>query len=248
MFHFPIHKCQISEIMSVKPLYDRSLLVSSKRDIRTDLALKFAKQELAGESNLAQRPSSAGGISSRPLAPACIEEILALQAKGFSPIIVVPSVSSSRSRLTALNALRFLKDGIYEEPNTRTMTRPETPLEIERIIGGKNLKFRIIDETAKFRKDDWKSIVAVFTEGKLWQFAGWPFRSESDLFQSIQAFNLRYSDDQVEPLVASGRIKSLIIKRSARHQDSAIMIEFWKTLESYLLQPRVRRFSNSQKL
>ena len=220
--------------------------------MRTDLALKYAKQELAGETTLAQTTMSvlpmAGGSSSRPALPPCIEEIAALQAKGHFPVIIVPSVSSSKSRLTGLNALKFLRDGVYEEPNSRTMNRPQLPIEIEKSIGGKHLKFRIVDDTSRFRKDDWKSVVAVFTEGKMWQFSGWPFRNESDMFNSIQAFNVRYSDDQVEPLVASGRIKSLILKRSARHQDSAIMIEFWKSIDSYLSQPRQRRFSTSQKL
>ena len=230
----------------MKPLFDRSLLVSSKKDVRTDLALKYTKQELAGESNLSQQPSATA--VARPSIPACIDEIFALQSKGFSPIIVVPSASSSKSRLTVLNVVKFLRDGEFEEPNLRTMARPTGPLEIQRTVGGKQFTFRITDDTSKFRKDDWKSVVAVFTEGKLWQFSGWPFRSESDLFNSVQAFNLRYADDQVEPLVTSGRVKSLILKRSARHQDSAIMIEFWKSLEAYLLQPRQRRFSSSHKL
>jgi len=230
----------------MKPLFDRSLLVSSRRDVRTDLALKYTKQELAGESNFSQQPVAAA--AARPTLPACIEEIFALQTKGFSPIIVVPSVSSSKSRLTVLNALKFLKDGVFEEPNTRTMQRPQSVIEITKTIGGKSLTFRVIDDTSKFRKEDWKSVVAVFTEGKLWQFSGWPFRTESDLFTSIQAFNLRYQDDQAEPLVTSGRVKSLILRRAARHQDSAVMIEFWKCLEGYLMQPRQRRFSSSHKL
>ena len=234
----------------MKPLFDRSLLVSSRKDVRTDLALKYAKQELAGESNLvmpsAKRQELASSEKQRVLPP-LIEEIAALQAKGHSPIIIVPSVSSSRSRLTVLNAVKFLRDGVFEEPNGRTMSRQEGP--IERSVCGKTLSFRICDDTSKFRKDDWKAVVAVFTEGKMWQFSGWPFRTESDLFTSVQAFNLRYSDDQsTEPLITSGRVKSLILKRSARHQDSAVMIEFWKAMESFLNQVRVRKFSQSSRL
>lgn len=129
------------------------------------------------------------------------------------------------------------------------MERPTGPIELERTVSGKRLRFRILEDTSRLRKEDWKSLIAVFTDGKLWQFSGWPFKTESDLFSSVQAFNLRYSEDQVEPLVSSGgRVKSLIVKRSARHQDSGVMLEFWKALESFLNAPRTSRLSNSHKL
>ena len=144
--------------------------------------------------------------------------------------------------------VKFLKEGAYLEPNVREMERPVLPVEMEKSINGKSLRFRIFDDTSRFRKEDWKAVVAVFTDGKLWQFSGWPFRSESDLFSSVQAFNLRYSEDQVEALVSSGRVKSLIVKRSARHQDSGVMVEFWRSLEAFLNAPRVARFSSSHKL
>ena len=240
--------------MSIRPLFDRSLLVSSKKDIRSDLALKFAKQELSGESatvGTTSRIMSAVKTSSRSAASSLLEELIALQSQGHSPIIVVPSSSSSKSRLTCLNALKFLQNGVYEEPNVRTMARPTMPLELERpVLGGKaTLRFRIIDDTSKLRKEDWKCIVAVFTEGKMWQFSGWPFRSDTDLFSAILGFNLRYSDDQVvEPLVLSGRIKSLLLRRASRHQDSAVMIEFWRHVDAFLSQPRDKRISRSTKL
>jgi hypothetical protein len=122
------------------------------------------------------------------------------------------------------------------------------PLEFEKIVGGKPLRFRVFDDVSGFRKADWSAVVAVFTDGKMWQFSGWPFKTESDLFNTIQIFNLRYSDDASEPLVTSGRVRSLIVRRAARHQDSAVMIEFWKALETFLNQPRTKRFSNSGKL
>ena len=239
----------------VRPIIERSVSIVSKKECRTDLALKYAKQELDGESNLAARPaasatkSTAGAESmTRSALPTCLEEVVAQQTRGHSPIIIVPSASNSKSRMTALNVVRFLRDGVYEEPNLKTMARPEMPLEFEHGVAGKTLRFRVLDDVSKFRKDEWKSVVAVFTDGKMWQFSGWPFRSESDLFHTVQTFNLRYSDDAAEPMVSSGRVKSLLVKRSARHQDSAVMVEFWRALETFLNQPRHRRFSSSHKL
>lgn len=232
-----------------KPLIDRSIAVVSKKEVRTDLALKYAKQELAGESGMSSSqiipPNEIGG---RPALPPLIHEIVTSQTKGHSPIIIVPSASNSRSRLTCLNIIKFLREGVYEEPNARSMTRPDMPLEFEKIVYGKPLRFRVFDEVSTFRKADWSAVVAVFTDGKMWQFSGWPFKTESDLFNTFQIFNLRYSDDASEPLVSSGRVRSLIVRRAARHQDSAVMIEFWKALETFLNQPRTKRFSNSGKL
>jgi hypothetical protein len=236
----------LTEKMSIRPVLERSLLVSSRKEVRTDLALKYAKQELAGESTLP--PVAAVKRPEQSVSGTLLEEILALQAKGFVPIIIVPSASSSKSRLTTLNAQRFLKDGVFEEPNSRTMTRPDTLIEVEHVVAGQKLRFKIVDDTTRFRKDDWKCVVAVFTEGKMWQFSGWPFRAETDMFSSLLMFNLRYAEDSVDPIVTSGRIKSLLVKRSARHQDSAVMVEFWKAVEAFLREVRVRKFSNSHKL
>ena len=237
----------------VKLLLDRNVIVSNRKDVRADLALKFAKQELSGESSLvtSQPVSSQAGTkqsSTRSTFPTAFEELVAQQIKGFSPIIIVPSVSNSKSRLTALNVVKFLTQGEYIEPNPRLMTRPDMPIEIEKIVLGKSFRFRIFDDVSRFKKDDWKSVVAVFTDGKMWQFSGWPFRTESDLFHTIQVVNLRYTDDTVEPGIAGSRVKSLLVNKTARHEDSAIMVEFWKIVEMFLCQVRVKKFSTSQKL
>jgi hypothetical protein len=229
-------------------LFDRNLAVQSQKEVRSDLALRYAKQELAGESGLGsvalpspEDPSAAR----RATEQSSMSELLDLQSRGFSPIIVVPPVSSSKSRITATNVFKFLVDGVYEEPSS--VSRPVMPLEITRTVSGHPIKFRVFDSVASFKKDDWKSVVAVFSDGKMWQFSGWPFRTESDLFQSIQVFSVRFSDDPVAA-IASGRIRSLVLKRGTRHQDAAVMIEFWQALEPFLLGPRVRKFSSTAKL
>jgi hypothetical protein len=122
------------------------------------------------------------------------------------------------------------------------------PIEIEKTICGRQVRFRLFDDVTRFRKDDWKSVVAVFFEGKFWQFRGWPFRSESDLFASLAVFHLRYADDPVDAAVSGSRIKSLVLKRGARHEDSSVMIEFWKSFENWLSNARVKKFSNTARL
>jgi hypothetical protein len=253
---------------SAKLLYDRNLLVSSKKKVRADLALKFAKQELDGELSLgthssASMPRAAGAPAAATASsqqkrqkmdhvsslPTGLEEMLAAELKGNSPIIILPSASNSKARLSSLNAVEFLQNGTYAEPDSKKMKRPETmPLEIEKTICGRPFRFRLFDDTSRFRKDDWKAVVAVFSDGKMWQFSGWPFRSEADLFSTFQVFHLRYSDDPVDPALAGSRVKPLLLRRGASYQDSSVMIEFWKQLEIFLGQPKSSKFSSTQKL
>lgn len=226
-------------------LFDRNLLVSSRKEVRADLALKYAKQELAGETGLGSviLPET---IATPRQETSGLEEIFSMQARGHSPIIIVPSSSSSKSRITALNVVRFLVDGVYEEPSIKSVSRPVMPLEVVRSLGGHSVTFRVFDDVSRFRKEDWKCVVGVFSDGKMWQFTGWPFRNESDLFQTVLVFNLRFSDEPAA--MASSRIRSLLVKRGTRHQDAAVMIEFWKALESFIVSPRVKKFSSTAKL
>jgi hypothetical protein len=232
------------------------MIMLCRRDLRADVALKYAKAELMGESQLsapASQPASKrsrteGGMVVRQVIPTVLEEIVSSQIKGHLPIIVIPPISSSRSRITALNALRFLRDGVYEEPNSRSMERPAMPMEIERTICGRLLKFRVFDDTSRFKRDEWKATVAIFCDGKRWQLSGWPFKSEADLFYSVTAFNLRYLDDPVDPNIAQWKVKPLLVKRTARHTDSSVMNEFWKNLEIFLNSPKNRKFTAQHKL
>ena len=229
-----------------KLVQERNLLVSSRKDVRTDVALKHARAELAGESGFTVPPieNRSAGL------PSLLDELLALQVRGHSPIIVVPSSANSRSRLTLLNAARFLQDGVYQGGVVGgEIGVPCHSNLVERTIGGNVVRFRVFDDTSKFRKDDWKALVAVFTDGKRWQFTGWPFRSETDLFTSVQAFHLRYAEDGVDLGISTiFRVKQLLLQKSARHSDPAVMVEFWKVMETFLAQPRTRRFSSTQRL
>ena len=249
-----------------KLLYDRNLLVSSKKNVKADLAMRYAKQEIDGEYKVAIAPTlpttttlgqTAGGGSSgskrqkisAPLSlPTGLEEVLASELKGHSPIIILPSSSNSKARINAWNAIEFLKNGVYEEPKPKGGERPQF-LEFEKSVCGRPFRFRLFDDVSRFRKEDWKAVVAVFSDGKMWQFSGWPFRSEADLFSTFQVYHLRYSDDPVDAALAGSRVKPLLLRKGAKHQDSSVMVEFWKNLENSLAtQPKVSKFSSSARL
>ena len=228
------------------------------RRVKTSLALKYAKAELAGElvSGTIPTDTSKGGVLSsqqsannreKSAAP-LLAEIIAAADQGHLPIIVVPS-AGSKCRLNILNAEKFLVSGAFEEANPRTMTRPlNLPIIVERTIGGRSIKFRVTDDTSKFRKFEWKATVAVFAEGKKWQFSGFPFKSESDLFYSVRGFFLKYLDEPVDAALSLFNLVQLNLRRDSRHQDVSVAAEFWRSLEAFLMQPRIRKFSNDHKL
>ena len=225
--------------MVVRLLHDpQDLSIVCK--LKSAIAIKYAKDELSSD----KKPIPVKQIKSQP---PLLQEILASAAQGHLPIIVVPG-ASSKARVNILNVEKFF-NGSFEEVNPKTMQRPATmPLIIEKVINGQPIKFRVFDDTSRFRKFEWKATVAVIAEGKKWQLQGWPFNSESDLFYSIRGFYLKYLDEPLEQALSQWNLVTLNLKRDSRHQDRGIVGEFWRTLESFLMQPRHRKFSNDKKL
>ncbi|KAF4734142.1 accessory factor associated with RNA polymerase II, partial [Perkinsus olseni] len=188
--------------------------------------------------------------ASVPKARPLIEEINDIAQKKFKPTIVVPSISSSASRINILNAKKFLDEGVYQEPDPRRMARPEVPVTFSKKIGGFTWEFRIVDSVTTFRKNDWKSCVAIILDGKRWQLKHWPFKSEADLFHSVLGVSIRYEDDVADPQTVGGtwNVKTLKLKKNQRHTDAAVQAAFWRDVEAFLAQPKVRRFANGPRL
>ncbi|KAF4677673.1 accessory factor associated with RNA polymerase II [Perkinsus chesapeaki] len=188
--------------------------------------------------------------TSAPKARPLIEEINDIAQKKFKPTIVVPSISSSASRINILNAKKFLEDGVYQEPDPRRMARPDGPVTFNKKVGGFNWEFRIVDSVTAFRKNDWKSCVAIVLDGKRWQLKHWPFKSEADLFHSVLGVSIRYEDDVADPQTVGGtwNVKTLKLKKNQRHTDAAVQAAFWRDIEAFLAQPKVRRFANGPRL
>ncbi|KAF4690166.1 Delta(24)-sterol C-methyltransferase, partial [Perkinsus olseni] len=109
---------------------------------------------------------------------------------------------------------------------------------------------RIVDSVTTFRKNDWKSCVAIILDGKRWQLKHWPFKSEADLFHSVLGVSIRYEDDVADPQTVGGtwNVKTLKLKKNQRHTDAAVQAAFWRDVEAFLAQPKVRRFANGPRL
>jgi hypothetical protein len=223
------------------------MLENRIRDCQQRVAELHGELGTGGGSGAVARNSSsrrgeggAGGQSGGAL----IQEVVASAEQGHLPIIVVPS---ARGRLSIANAEKFLKEGQFLQPTAGK--RPEKlPLGVEKTVAGRPLKFRVYDDTSNFRKFEWKSVVAVIADGKKWQFSGWPFRSEADLFNSIKGFHVKYVDEALDATLAAWNVQILNLKREGRHQDASVAAEFWKSLELFLLKHNPRKFSNDHKL
>jgi RNA pol II accessory factor, Cdc73 family, C-terminal len=235
-------------------LNDLNESVTLKRNLKSSLALKFAKQlqanEMDEDKSGSKKPKT-NSTSANPSAthPPLVKEIMHYADQGHLPIILVPS-ASSKSKINILNVQKFLSQGIYEEPNTKTMTRPEKlPLIIDHQLSGKPMKFRIFDDTRSFRKFEWKCLVGIVCDGKKWQFSGFPFKSEADLFASIKGFYCKFEDEPVQEPVSTWNVQILNLSRTTRHGDSGKKDEFWKNIDNWLLVGgKLRKFSNEHKL
>lgn len=97
---------------------------------------------------------------------------------------------------------------------------------------------QIVDNVAKLSERDWKRVVAVFVQGSSWQFKGWPFRDTVAMLANVRGFYVRFREEVPPQMITSSDVKSLILSKeqSKRYLDSAVVKEFWATLEKFLVQ------------
>jgi len=202
-------------------------------------AIETARAELTGEiDSQLQKPMRAYQYHEEMRQQNLLYEI---RMRGYRPTIVVPQTQSSV--INILNIKQLLEHGRWSKPTSDMWrSRPKEEF-VAHTVGGELFEFRVVDSTAKFTKNDWKSTVAVIVDGKDWQLKGWPFASHGQLFNAIRGFHL-YMDNLGEAEnCKSWSVAKISLKRNARHQDPAVMMEFWRILEKFLLQKRRREFT-----
>ena len=47
--------------------------------------------------------------------------------------------------------------------------------------------FDVIENPLKLKPPDWSNVACVVVQGNTWQFKGWPYKSEADLFTKVGA-------------------------------------------------------------
>jgi len=160
--------------------------------------------------------------------------------KSGPPIIIVPSAVTSL--ITMYNVKEFLEEGKFitaTEKKQQTPTKP-THLEIKKRLGvNLPVPFHVIDCTTKLTPHDWGRVVAVFVLGQAWQFKDWYWPAIVEIFVNVKGFYLKYDDAVIPADVKSWSVKTLSVSKSKRHLDQTAALQFWNTLDEFLIRRHV---------
>ncbi len=124
-----------------------------------------------------------------------------------TPIIIVPSALTSV--ISTLNAVDFLERGEYltVEEKLRVGAKREQEQYINRLVNGRKMRYKVIDNP-KFLKDaDWARVVAVFASGQTWQFKEYKWTQPAELFHNVLGVHMTMDDRVVDPNILSWNCK-----------------------------------------
>jgi len=158
---------------------------------------------------------------------------------GGAPIIIVPSAITSL--ITMYNIKDFLENGVFVPTIEKKKLAPTKEISMtitkRRTTPGLPTEYTITDSpTTKMTSKDWSRVVAVFVLGQAWQFKDWHWSSPVELLNNVRGFYLKYDDALIPPEVKSWNVKTLSISKSKRHLDQTAALQFWNTLDDFMLR------------
>lgn len=165
-----------------------------------------------------------------------------------TPIIIVPA--GTTSLISLLNVKDFLQDCKFISPEEKkklgTIRENEVLLQrkkdttINQQAQTVTVPLRVVDQPLKLTASDWNRVVAVFVQGPLWQFKGWPSvlpdGSPVEIFTKIKGFHVKYDDIKVDANVRKWDVEILTVSRNRRHMDRACALKFWETLDKFMVK------------
>merc|ERR1739848_736572 len=151
-----------------------------------------------------------------------LEDVGKAKNQQVYPYIVVPR--HSEAMINRTNVKRFLDENIYHPPQGDVFAT-KGHIEVVQKIGGQRVVFHVIDDTHDFTPRQWKQTVAVFVDGTPWQFRGWPFASQADLFATISAYLVEYDNNFTPKYThgAAGEKITAVDPESKIHKDGKIV-------------------------
>lgn len=127
------------------------------------------------------------------------------------PIIVVPGSTEYPGNICLKNAVNFLRDGSFIEPDSIKFATEQEKYENKKVfskkIGDQEVTFEIYDSTQQFSEKHWQRVVCLFTSGEVFQLKDWPPKDNDghqqlsekekqlkqvNLFHRVKGFYLRY--------------------------------------------------------
>ena len=197
--------------------------------------------EYGGVKRKAPEPASAPAPSRQPQAPRSSSKSKptskskprpSSSREKLRPIILVPAGYDTLVNMYNVNA--FLKDGKFKTwEECRDGEEKRTKSSAVGIIHG-GREFKVQDQVPNKGHKDWDRVVAVFANGKQWQFKGYPHDSLVETFSKIRGFHLRYSTDDIPEFVKTYAITVLSLDKNNRYKDAGVSGDFWAALERHL--------------
>ena len=197
--------------------------------------------EYGGVKRKAPEPASAPAPSRQPQAPRSSSKSKptskskprpSSSREKLRPIILVPAGYDTLVNMYNVNA--FLKDGKFKTwEECRDGEEKRTKSSAVGIIHG-GREFKVQDQVPNKGHKDWDRVVAVFANGKQWQFKGYPHDSLVETFSKIRGFHLRYSTDDIPEFVKTYAITVLSLDKNNRYKDASVSGDFWAALERHL--------------
>ncbi|KAF8059437.1 CDC73 [Scenedesmus sp. PABB004] len=160
------------------------------------------------------------------------------------PIILVPN--GVTAMVNIFNAKQFLEEGRFVRSDEAAAAaggvKPAKALEFNRTAlrtGPRFPRYQITDKVPKAGHPDWQRVVAVILQGKAWQLKEFPFRGAErgelmETFSNLFGAFLHYSDEKVPDVVQTWKCAKLPLRRTARHLDHTVMLEFYAQLDAFL--------------
>ena len=225
------------------------LLQSSTRDFKHILNLMYLRQT-DGKHRMRGTTSAAGGsVSALKRARGASSASLKGDDKrkrsdaAIVPIIIVPAAPTSL--ITLVNAKDFFEHGQWisaqkkkEDMRAAGVTfAPGQRVLFNRLVlldDGSESKtcFEVVDNTRSFKKDDWNRVIAVFTNGKEWEFKGWKLGEPSNMFHKITGFFVNFRQEKTPQSIGAWKVKVLSLEKNARHSDITAQRQFWDSLKA----------------
>ena len=99
-------------------------------------------------------------------------------------------------------------------------------------------------KTCKLIRIDLEKII-FFYLSCTWQFKGWPWNADGaveDIFNKTCGFHVRFANQPMDQNILKWQVKVIELPANSRHQDAAMIRDFWKILESWIAKnkPQLR--------
>ena len=212
-----------------RPLFTRRTLLQApvaSYPVVTHILEEFRKRNASASSHKGIVDETGGKVSKNQLGSS---------RRPPSAIIIVPSgltsIVSSWNFDILLKEKRLLSS--VDAKSALGGQRKVMPIKLSHMYeDGLKLEVEITDSPLKLSKSDWGRVACVIVAGNSWQFKGWPYHDQTDLFSKVFGIEFRFRDEAPNQLTKGWNILTLQVskQRTKDHEVGATVLRFWKEL------------------